>query len=87
MHHFHDFFIILHGIVGATDVFQLLTRVLDGFFEFRILRVDEIDPSQFFVRFQDGAFHSTTFASPSTWRAFPIDFQSSGHRWSGLAWM
>ena len=27
--------------------FQLLTRVLDGFFEFRILRVDEIDPTQF----------------------------------------
>ena len=44
-----QFFVILHGIAGATDVSQLLTRVLDGFFEFRILRVDEIDPSQFFV--------------------------------------
>ena len=27
--------------------FQLLTRVLDGFSEFLVLRVDEMDPSQF----------------------------------------
>ena len=39
-------FLILQGIAGATDVFQLLTCVLDGFFEFRILGVDEIDSSQ-----------------------------------------
>ena len=28
-----QFFIILQGIAGATDVFQLLTCVLDGFLE------------------------------------------------------
>ena len=42
--------ILLHNFTrhGRSDwCFQLLTRVLDGFFEFRILRVDEIDPSQF----------------------------------------
>ena len=32
--------------------FQLLTRILDGFFKFRILGVDEIDPSQFSCVFQ-----------------------------------
>ena len=47
-------------------------RVLDGFLEFLILGVDEIDPSQFFVRFQDGALLQTTFASLSAWCALPL---------------
>ena len=51
--------------------FQLLTRILDGFFEFLVLSVNEIDPSQFSC-FSDGAFHSTIFDSPSAWRAFPL---------------
>ena len=38
-----EFSIILQGIAGANDVFQLLTCVLDGFLEFRILGVDEIN--------------------------------------------
>ena len=46
--------------------------VLDGLFEFFVLRVSEIESLAIFVRFQDGAFHQTTFASPSAWRAFPL---------------
>ena len=42
-----QFFVILQGIAGATDVSNFLRAFLMGFFEFRILRVDEIDPSQF----------------------------------------
>ena len=43
----HFFFTILQGIAGATDVSNFLRAFFDGFFEFRILRVDEIDSSQF----------------------------------------
>ena len=42
--------LILHYFtwyIGSNWCFQLLTRVLDGLIEFRILWVDEIDPSQF----------------------------------------
>ena len=42
-----QFFIILQGKPESHWCFQFLTRVLDGFFEFRILRVGEIDSSQF----------------------------------------
>ena len=66
-----QFFIILQGIAGATDVSNFLRAFLMGFFEFRILRVDDIDPA-IFERFQDGAFRQTTFVSPSAWRAFPL---------------
>ena len=59
--------------------FQLLTRVLDGFFEFRILRVDEIDPA-----FSRWSFSSDHFCFSFSLACFPIDFQSSGHKWSGL---
>ena len=52
----------------------------NGFFEFLVLRVNEIDPSQISFVFQMELFIQTTFASPSAWRAFPFDFQSSGHK-------
>ena len=52
-------------------MFQLLTLVLDGFFEFRILGVEEIDSPQFSWVFKMELFHLTTFASPSAWHAFP----------------
>ena len=42
-----QFFRILQSIAGAIDVSQLLTRVLNGLFEFLVLRVNEINPSQF----------------------------------------
>ena len=64
--------------------FQLLTRVLDGFLEFLILRVDEMKFLTIFVRCQDESFARTTFASPSAWRASHWFPRSSGHRWSGL---
>ena len=51
-----QFFIILQGIAGATDVFQLLTRVLDGFLVLLILGVDEIDSSQFSCVFEMNLF-------------------------------
>ena len=41
------FFIILQGIAGATDVSNFLRAFLMGFFKFLILRVNEIDTSQF----------------------------------------
>ena len=59
------FTIILQSIAGATDVSNFLRAFFDGFFEFRILGDDEIDPIAIFVRFQGGAFPQTTFASPS----------------------
>ena len=80
-----QFLIILQGIARATDVSNFLRAVLDGFFEFRVLGVDEIDPSQFFVRFQGGAFPQTTFASPSAWRAFPLTSRVLDI--NDLAWM
>ena len=40
--------------------------------KFRILRVDEIDPSQFSCVFQMELFIQTTFASPSAWHSFPL---------------
>ena len=42
--------IVLHDFArhsGSHWYFNFLTRVLDGFFEFRILGVDEIDSTQF----------------------------------------
>ena len=59
-----------HG--GGDWSFQFLASILDGFFEFLILRVDEIDPSQFSCAIELKFFHVTTFASPSAWRAFPL---------------
>ena len=38
-----------------------------------------------FVRYQDGAFHVTTFASPSAWHSFP--FSPRALAINGLAWM
>ena len=38
---------ISQGIAGAIDVSNFLRAFLSGFFEFRILGVDEIDSSQF----------------------------------------
>ena len=51
-----QFFKILQGITGATDVSNFLPRVLDGFLKFRILGVDEIDPSQFSSVFKTELF-------------------------------
>ena len=80
-----QFFIILQGIARATRCFQLLTSILNGFFELLVSSgSDEIDPSQFSCILHDGAFHATTFAYPSAGRASSIVFQSSGHGRSGL---
>ena len=51
---------------------QLLTHVLDDFFEFRILWIDEIDPSQFSYVFKKELFIRQLLASLSDWRAFPL---------------
>ena len=63
--------------------FQLLTRVLDGFFEFLIIRVDEIYLSQFSCVFKMELFLRKLLLLYQL-GVLPIDFQSSGHRWSGL---
>ena len=60
--------------------FQLLTRVLDGLLEFRILGVDEIDSRQF----SRWILSSDNFCFSFSLACFPIDSQSSGHIWSGL---
>ena len=42
--------ILLHNFAGHSRsyrCFQFLTSILDGFFQFLILRVNEIDPTQF----------------------------------------
>ena len=52
--------------------FQFIASILHGLLKFLVLRVEEIDPSQFSCLFQMKFFHSTTFASPSAWRAFPF---------------
>ena len=77
-------FIILQGIAGATRVSNFLRAFLMVLLEVLVLRFNEIDPSQFFVRYQDGAFHATTFASPSTSHSFSFLSHSSGHKGSGL---
>ena len=41
------FFIILRVHSRSHRCFQFLTSILDGFFQFLILRVNEIDPSQY----------------------------------------
>ena len=64
--------------------FQLLTRVLDGLFEFRILWVDETDSSQFSCVVKRELFIRPIFYFSFSLTCFPIDFQSSGHKWSGL---
>ena len=51
---------ILHNFIGHSRSnwrFQLLTRILDCLFKFRILKVDEMDPSQFSCVFPDGTCH------------------------------
>ena len=63
--------------------FQLLTRVLDRFFEFLILWVDEIDPSQFSCVFKMELFIRPLLLLRQL-GVLLIDFQSSGHRWSDL---
>ena len=50
---------IFHNFAGhgrSHWCFQLFTRVLDGFFKFRILGVDEIDPTQFSSIFEVDLF-------------------------------
>ena len=50
---------ILHNFTGHSRsnwCFQLLTRILDGFFEFRILGVDEINSTQFSSVFKMNLF-------------------------------
>ena len=65
--------------------FQFLTSILDGFFEFLILRVNEIDPSQFSCVFKMELFHSTIFAPPSAWHSFPLFSRALAI--DDLAWM
>ena len=68
MHNSHNsllLLIILQGIAGATLRFQFLARFLDGLLKFLVLQVNEID----------GAFHATTFASPSAWHSFPFSLR------------
>ena len=71
---------ILQGIAGATGVSNFLRAFLMVSLNSVSSEVDEIDSSSIFVRFPDGASHSTTFAFPSAWRALPIVFQISGHK-------
>ena len=50
---------ILHNFTGHSRshrCFLLLTRVLDGLFEFLIFRIDEIDPTQFSSVFKVNLF-------------------------------
>ena len=65
--------------------FQFLASIIDGFFEFLVLRVNEINSSKFSGIFPDKAFHQTTFASPSAWRAFPSTSRALAI--DDLAWM
>ena len=67
-----QFFIILQGIARATDVSNFLRVFLMVSLKFLVLRGNEIDPSAIFVRYPDGTFHSTTFASPSAWQTLLI---------------
>ena len=73
------------GHSRTTDVFQPLTRVLDGFFEFRILGVDERNPTQFASVFKVKLFLRPLFASPSAWHAFPLTSRVLAK--DDLAWM
>ena len=63
--------------------FQLLTSILDGLFEFLILRVDEIDPTQFSCVSQM-EFFIRPLCLLLQLGILSIFSQSSGHRWSGL---
>ena len=60
---------VLHG---SNWCFQIVTSILDGFLEFLVLRVNEIDTSQFSRILELRFFHVTTFASPSAWHFFPL---------------
>ena len=39
------FLLVLQGIARAIGVFQFLASILDGFIEFHVLKVNEIDSS------------------------------------------
>ena len=63
-----------HG--GSPWCFQFLSSILDGFFEFLVLRVNEIN-SSLFCSFAHFCFHLSL--------PFLLSFvQSSGHKQSGL---
>ena len=69
----------LHGC------FQLFTCVLDGFFEFRILWVGEIDPTQSSNVFKIDLFIGSLLLSPSSWSVFPLISRALAI--DDLAWM
>ena len=69
----------------SNRCFQFLTSMLDGFFEFLILQVDEIDSSQFSCVFKMELFFRPLLLSPSAWRAFPLF--SRVLEINDLAWM
>ena len=62
-------------------MFPIFSGIPNGFFEFRILGVDEIDPTQFSCVFKVVLFLRPLLLFLQLGMAvFPIDFQSSGHR-------
>ena len=78
--------ILLHNFAGQSRshrCFQILTNILDGFFEFLILRVNEIDPLQFSCALQMEFFIRPLLLLLQL-AIFPIVFQISGHKRSGL---
>ena len=77
---------IFHSLAGHRRshwYFQFLTSILNGFLEFLIPRVNEIDTTQSSCVLQM-EFSFDHFCFSFSLACFPIDFKSSGHRWSGL---
>ena len=78
-----QFFIILHGIAGATDV----SNFLRAFLMVSLNSVSSGSMKQIprnFRAFSRWSFSLDHFCFSFSLACFPIDFQSSGHRWSGL---
>ena len=65
---------------GSHWCFQFLASILDGLFEFLVLRVNEIN-----VHYRVEGFRVTTYASPSAWHFFPISSRVLAMNY--LAWM
>ena len=82
---FPQFFHNFAGHSRSHWSFQLLTRVLDGFFEFRYPRGRWNRFLAIFVHYRVSAFHVTTFASPSAGHFFPISSRVLAI--TDLAWM
>ena len=83
MHHSHNFYTILQGIAGATDVSNFLRAFL--MVSLNSLSSGSIKwiprNSRAFSRW---SFSWDHFCFPFSLACLPIDFQNSGHKWSGL---